>query len=63
MTCKDVQDRVKIFLERLRFVKAPPEAVSKLRERGLEGRELGKEIERLKESLMDEERSFIMEGS
>ncbi|EDP76205.1 CBS domain-containing protein [Hydrogenivirga sp. 128-5-R1-1] len=63
MTCRDVQDKVKLFLERLRFVKAPPEAVSQLKSKGLEGRELGEEIERLKERIMDEEKSFIMERS
>ncbi|WP_457600792.1 CBS domain-containing protein [Hydrogenivirga sp.] len=63
MTCRDVQEKVRLFLERLRFVKAPPEAVIKLKEKGLEGRELGEEIERLKERLMDEEKSFIIEKS
>ncbi|WP_170144730.1 CBS domain-containing protein [Hydrogenivirga caldilitoris] len=61
MSCREVQDKVKLFLERLRFVKVPPEAVREMKERGLEGRELGEEIEKLKERLMDEEKSFIME--
>ena len=63
MTCRDLREKVKLFLERLRFVKAPPEAVSKLKEKGLKGRNLGVEIERIKERAMDEERSFIMERS
>ena len=63
MTCRDVRDKVRVFLERLRFIKAPPEAVSKLKEKGLKGRDLGVEIERIKEREMDGERSFIMERS
>ncbi len=60
MTEPQVQEKVKLYLEKLRFVKVPGEVVKKLRESGLEGRALGEEIERIKEGLMDEE-SFIME--
>jgi len=62
MSCKEVQEKVKVYLEKLRFIKAPPEAVSKLKEKGLKGKELGEEVQRLKERLMDQE-SFIIERS
>lgn len=54
MTCDDIRDKVRFYLEKLRFVKVPPERVAKLKEEGFEGRELGQEIERIKEELMDE---------
>jgi len=55
-----ITDKIRFYLEKLRFVKVPEEDVKKLIERGLEGRELGKEIEKLRASIMD---SLIMEKS
>ncbi len=61
MTEEGLRDKVKLYLEKLRFVKVPRETIEKLKESGLEGKELGVEIERAKEKLMDEEKSFIIE--
>ncbi len=61
MTEEDLQDKVRLYLERLRFVKVPKETIEKLKEKGLRGKGLGKEIEKIKERLMDEEKSFIIE--
>ncbi len=63
MTEKELQEKIRVFLERLRFVKVPLEIIRKLEGRGLKGKELGKEIEKIKLSLMDEEKSFIIEKS
>ena len=63
MTEEGLRDKVKLYLEKLRFVKVPRETIEKLKESGLEGKELGVEIERAKERLMDEEKSFIIERS
>ncbi len=63
MTEEDLREKVRLYLEKLRFVKVPKEMVERLRQRGLEGKELGSEIERIKESIMDEGRSFIIERS
>ncbi len=61
MTEKEIREKVRMYLEKLRFVKVPPHRIRELEERGLEGRELGREIERLKLALMDQEKSFIIE--
>ncbi len=61
MTEEELQEKVRLYLEKLRFVRVPREEIERLKERGLRGRELGREIERLKEEIMDGEKSFIME--
>lgn len=53
MTYEDVRDKVKIFLEKLRKVKVPPEKVEELKKMGLKGRKLGDEIEKLRSSILD----------
>jgi len=54
MTEEEVREKVRLYLEHLRFVKVPPEKVKELEARGLEGKALGREIERLKLSIMDD---------
>jgi len=44
MTEKEVREKVRIYLEKLRFVKVSPEIIRELEAGGLEGRELGREI-------------------
>jgi len=61
MAEEELKEKVRLYLEKLRFVKIPREEVEKLKDKGLTGRELGKEIERIKEELMDKEKSFIIE--
>ncbi len=63
MSCKEVQSKVKLYLERLRFFRLSREAVSRLKEEGYKGKELGKKIEELKEELMDGKESVIMNKS
>lgn len=55
MTEEDIREKVRIYVEKLRFVKVPSEVIEKLRAKGLEGRDLGREIEKIKESIMDSE--------
>ncbi len=49
MTVDDIKDRVKLYLEKLRFVRVEPKEFV-----GLKGKELGKAIEDKKLELMDE---------
>ncbi len=63
MTEKDLREKVRLFMEKLRFVKVPPETIRSLEAKGLKGRELGAEIERIKLSMMDSEKSFIIKRS
>ena len=63
MSCKDVQEKVKIYMEELRFVKVPKSKIEELKRKGYQGKELGAELEKLKEELMDREESVIMERS
>ncbi len=58
---QDIRDKIKVFLEKLRYVKVPTEKVEELKSQGIEGRKLGMEIEKIKLDMMDQEKSFIME--
>jgi len=60
MTDEELKEKVRLYLEKLRFVKVPKEIVERLKEEGIADRELGIEMERIKERLMDEEESFII---
>ena len=53
MTEEDLTDKVKIYLEKLRYVKVPEEKIRKLKERGLSGKRLGEEVEKLRDEIMD----------
>jgi len=46
------EEAVKLYLEKLRFVKVPKEEVERLKSKGLKGRELGEALEKLKGELM-----------
>ncbi len=58
MTDESLRERVKLFLEKLRFVKVPKEVIEKLRKEGLQGRELGEAIENVKREIMNREYSL-----
>jgi tRNA nucleotidyltransferase (CCA-adding enzyme) len=53
MTHESVRDKVRLYMEKLRKVKVPPQKVEELKRRGLSGRDLGREIERIRLSIMD----------
>ena len=53
MTVEDISQKVRIFLEKLRKVKVPPEEVERLKAKGLKGKDLGKALEEIKASIMD----------
>ena len=53
MTCENVTDKVKIYMEGLRDFKLEKEDIDSLKSKGYEGRELGMKIEELKREAMD----------
>jgi len=55
MTDDDISERIKLFLERLRFIKPTEEEILKLKEEVKEGKALGEKIEDLKRKKMLEE--------
>jgi tRNA nucleotidyltransferase (CCA-adding enzyme) len=63
MTDKEIREKVKLYLEKLRRVKIEEGEIKKLKEKGLRGKELGREVERLKREKMDRAFSVIMERS
>ncbi len=55
MTDPSVSPKIKLYLEKLRFVKVNEEIVKSLKESGLEGEELGKKIEEIRREVMNRE--------
>ena len=55
MTDKTISDRIRLYLEKLRFIKISDSIVNSLKESGIEGKELGKKIEDIKREIMERE--------
>ena len=53
MTSDDLKDKVRTYLEKLRYVKVPHDRVEALKAKGISGRELGEEIEKIRAQIMD----------
>ncbi|WP_461831617.1 CBS domain-containing protein [Aquifex sp.] len=52
MLDEDIREKVRTFMEKLRYFKVPKEKVEELKAMGYSGKELGKKIEELKKTLM-----------